>query len=92
MKPTSPILATCGSRHAVGPDVVVTVGSNALLFLSRGYADPAPQARPAPRFDATRGISRGMVRDAQFANCASAGIVSYRPASTRRQLTIALLA
>ena len=60
-------LATCVSRQAVTADVVVVAGPNALLFFRRGYADPAPQARPAPRFDATRGISRGMVRDAQFA-------------------------
>ena len=42
------VLATCGSRLAVGPDVVVTVGPNALLFFWRGHAAAAPQARPGP--------------------------------------------
>jgi hypothetical protein len=44
------LVATCRSRHAVGPDVVVTVGPNALLFFWRGHADPAPRGRPGPRF------------------------------------------
>jgi len=61
------LVATCGSRQPVAADVVVEAGPNALLFFRRGYADPAPQARPAPRFAATRGVSCGMVRDAQFA-------------------------
>ena len=65
-----PQVATCGSRHAVGPDVVVAVGANALLSLWRGHADPAPQSRPGPRFDPTRGLSRAIARDAQFASCA----------------------
>jgi len=64
---SDPLLATCGSRQPVAADVVVEAGPNALLFFRRGYADPAPQARPAPRFAATRGVSCGMVRDAQFA-------------------------
>jgi len=67
---SDPLLATCGSRQPVAADVVVEAGPNALLFFRRGYADPAPQARPAPRFAATRGVSCGMVRDAQFATSA----------------------
>jgi hypothetical protein len=54
---SDPLLATCGSRQPVAADVVVEAGPNALLFFRRGYADPAPQARPAPRFAATRGVS-----------------------------------
>ena len=65
----APLLATCGSRPAVGPDVVVTVGPDALLFFWRGHADVPPRARPGPRFHATRGLSHGMARDAQFATC-----------------------
>jgi hypothetical protein len=68
---SDPLLATCGSRQPVAADVVVEAGPNALLFFRRGYADPAPQARPAPRFAATRGVSCGMVRDAQFARSRS---------------------
>ena len=48
--------ATCGSRHAVGLDVVVTVGPNALLFFWHGYADPAPQTRAGPRIHVPRGL------------------------------------
>ena len=71
---SDPLLATCGSRQPVAADVVVEAGPNALLFFRRGYADPAPQARPAPRFAATRGVSRGMVRDAQFATSESSRV------------------
>jgi hypothetical protein len=46
---------TSGSRNAVGPDVIVTVGRNALLLLWRGYTDPAPQALLRRRFGAARG-------------------------------------
>ena len=62
------LVATCGSRHAVGPNVVVAVGPNALLFFWRGHADAPPRAPPGPRFDATRGLSRRITRNAQFAN------------------------
>ena len=67
------LFATCGSRHAVGPFVVVTVGPNALLFFWRGYADPASRVRPGPRFDTTRGLSRGIARDALLATSGAAG-------------------
>ena len=52
-----PLVATRGAYDAGGLNAVVTVGSEALLFLWCGYADPAPRASPPPRFDATRGIS-----------------------------------
>jgi hypothetical protein len=60
-------VAACGARHAFGAEAVVTVGPNPLLFFRRGHADPAPRARPGPRFDATRGLSHEIARDAQFA-------------------------
>ena len=82
---SDPLLATCGSRQPVAADVVVEAGPNALLFFRRGYADPAPQARPAPRFAATRGVSCGMVRDAQFATSREAGARAYAPARTRTE-------
>ena len=69
----APPLFACGSRHAVGPDVVVTVGPNALLFFRRGHGDAAPRAGPGPRFDAMRGLVRGIARDAQFANPGPSG-------------------
>ena len=49
-------LATGGADDAGGPNAVVTIGPKVLLFLLRGYADPAPQARPGPRFDPSRGV------------------------------------
>ena len=55
-------------RPAGGTEVIATVGPNALLSLWRGYADPERQVRPGPRFDATRGLVRGIARDAQFAS------------------------
>jgi hypothetical protein len=79
---SDPLLATCGSRQPVAADVVVEAGPNALLFFRRGYADPAPQARPAPRFAATRGVSCGMVRDAQFATCRARPVVCPPVAET----------
>ena len=67
----SAVLATCGFRHAVGPDVVVTVGPNALLFFWRGHADAAPRARPGPRFDAPREVSRTESQETRNSpNCA----------------------
>jgi len=50
------VFATGGADYAGGLNAVVTVGSVALLFLWRGYAGPAPRARPAPRIDAARGV------------------------------------
>ena len=54
------LVATCKADDAGGVDAVVAFGPLALLFLGRGYVDPAPRARPAPRLDATRGISAGI--------------------------------
>ena len=51
-----PRLATCGADDAGGLNVDVTIGPEALLFLGRGYADPAPQSRPGSRFDSARGL------------------------------------
>ena len=50
----TPHFATSRADDAGGLDAWVPVGPEALLFLWRGYADPAPRARPAPRFDAAR--------------------------------------
>ena len=61
------VFATCRFGHAVGLEVVVTVDSSALLLFWRGYADPAPQARLAPRFECARGISAEIAPDPQFA-------------------------
>ena len=77
--PRHPVFAGCDAGHAVGPDVVATVRPNALLSLWRGYADPAPEARPRPRFDPMRGPTRGIARDAQFARSTT------RPGSPRRR-------
>jgi len=49
------LVATCKADDAGGVDAVVAFGPLALLFLGRGYVDPAPRARPAPRFEASRG-------------------------------------
>ena len=40
----SPRFATCGADDLGGVNAVVLVGSETLLFLWRGYADPAPRA------------------------------------------------
>src|SRR5437764_6230177 len=37
------LVATCGADDVVGLNAVVMVGPEALLFLWRGYADPAPR-------------------------------------------------
>jgi hypothetical protein len=50
------VFATCGADDPGGLNAVVMVAPEALLFLWRGYADPAPRARPAPRFDSGRGL------------------------------------
>jgi len=50
------LVATCKADDAGGVDAVVAFGPLALLFLGRGYVDPAPRARPAPRFDSARGL------------------------------------
>ena len=57
-------LASCASRTAVDSDVVVNMRPNALLFVRRGHAEPAPQARRAPRFHSARGLARGVAREA----------------------------
>jgi len=51
------LFATCGADDVGGLNAVVIVGPEALLFLWLGYADPAPRARPAPRFDVARGLA-----------------------------------
>jgi hypothetical protein len=64
--------ATSGFATPVGQDVVVAVGSNALLSFRRGYADPALEASPgAPHSSADR--SRGQIRPrpARRQRCAS---------------------
>jgi hypothetical protein len=48
--------ATCGADDAVGLNAVVPVRPEALLFLWRGYADPASRARPGPRFHVARDL------------------------------------
>jgi hypothetical protein len=50
------LIATCGARHAVGRDVVITVGPNALLSFWRGCTAPEAEARPRPRIDLPRGL------------------------------------
>jgi hypothetical protein len=55
-----------GRRHHGGP--------NALLLFWRGHADPAHQARPRPRFVTTRGLSRGIARDALLAKLETLGV------------------
>jgi hypothetical protein len=44
------LLATCRSRHAVGPDVVVTVGPNALLSSGAGTRTRRRRAVQGPAF------------------------------------------
>lgn len=73
------LVASCAYRTAVGSDVVVTMCPNALLFVRRGYAEPAPQARRAPRFQFARGLAGGVARDAVFATC-RASFLTHRPA------------
>ena len=50
------LLATCGADDRGGLNAVVMVAPDALLFLWRGYADPAPRTRPAPRFHSAKGL------------------------------------
>jgi hypothetical protein len=50
------LLATSEADDAGGLNAVVTVGSEALLLLWRGYANPAVRACPAPRFEVARGL------------------------------------
>ncbi|MBV9336594.1 MAG: hypothetical protein JO243_11950 [Solirubrobacterales bacterium] len=55
--PRDLLVATCGVDDAGGVNALGTVGPEALLFLSGGYAYRAPRIRPAPRFDAARRLS-----------------------------------
>ena len=69
--PRDPVFATCREGHAVGREVVVTVGPNVLLFFWHGYADPASLARPATRFECARGLLAEIGSDLLFATSAS---------------------
>jgi len=71
------LLATSGADDAGGLNAVVTVGLAALLlpFPWRGYADPAPRVRPAPRFDAARGTSAEIGPDLLLASLEHLGVV-----------------
>jgi len=51
------------------------VGPEALLFLWRGYADPAPRVRPAPRFDYARGLVAANACALPFAKLATRRVV-----------------
>ena len=74
----APVFATGGSRYAVGSDVVVTVGLNALLLVRRGYVDPAARACPGPRFECARGVSGEIGADLLFANLETRGVIECR--------------
>ena len=71
----APVFATCGFRQAVDSDGAVTVGSNALLCIWRGYADPAPQARLGPRIQVPRGLTAKSDRALVLATSASRHVV-----------------
>jgi len=69
------LVATCKADDAGGVDAVVAFGPLALLFLGRGYVDPAPRARPAPRFEASRGTLGEIGPDLLVANLATSRVV-----------------
>jgi hypothetical protein len=69
------LLAIGGADYADGLNTVVTVGPVALLFLWRRYGDPAPQARPAPRFDSARGLRAANACALAFAKGGHVGAV-----------------
>jgi hypothetical protein len=70
--PRDALVATFGPCHAVSLSVVVTVGPSALLLSWRGYADPAPRGRPAPRFGCAKGLLAEIASALLVANCEAA--------------------
>ena len=68
-----PHLAICGADDPGDLNAVVTFGPGALLFLGRGYADRAPRARPAPRFDSARGLLAETLSSLQLAKLGHRG-------------------
>jgi hypothetical protein len=56
---------------AFGPSVVAAVGSSALLFVRRGHADTALEARPAPRIHLPRALTAKSGRALVLASCES---------------------
>ena len=87
-EPRAPSFATCGADDLGGLNAVVTVAPEALLFLWRGYADPVPRARPAPRFDSARGLVAANDRALPFAKGAHLDRVNRE---ARRRVTSAAL-
>ena len=75
------LIATSGADDARGVNAVVAVGRAALLFLGRGYPDPAARARLRPCFDSARGLLAANASDLPFANLATA--CRRRPRSPR---------
>ena len=63
------LFATCEAHCAGGLNAVVPVGPDALLLLRRGYADPAPRARPEPRSDVAGGLVAETLSAPQLATC-----------------------
>ena len=72
---TASQFATCGADAAVGLNAAAPVRPEALLFLWRGYADPASRARPGPRFHAARGLLAETLTSLLFANLATLELV-----------------
>ena len=56
--PRDPVLATCGFRHAVEPDVVVTVDAASLLARVRGPAGADPSGAPVSLRETSLGQNR----------------------------------
>jgi len=82
--PRDPHLATCGFGHTLGLEVVVTVGSSALLLFWRGHGDRAPEARPAPRFERARGLLAETLNALLVARSAHAVLAGRRPRAANR--------
>jgi hypothetical protein len=71
---------------AFGPSVVAAVGSSALLFVRRGHADTALEARPAPRIHLPRALTAKSGRALVLAKSATAAVASTSCATATAKL------
>jgi hypothetical protein len=75
-KASALLFATCGAVHAVDLNAADRVASEALLYLRRGYADPASRARPGPRFHVPTGLAAETLSAFLLANLATLELVT----------------
>jgi len=76
------VFATRGADDASDLNAVVPVGRGALLFLWRGYADPAARTRPAPCSDAATGLLAETLSAPLLASSATGTVLGRDAAAT----------